>query len=346
MDEKEIINIYDATIETVLSGFEANKSDSIKTAYKKYLKKYYNSYSPISPDSEKYDLLIGIAINNQNSKWSKMSLDAKKRDLFYNINENKETIFYFHEDSGPFAYYDYFSYSILLHKGSYICQWSVGWDQANFFMQDDFPEKYIIKFLETINSSDISKWNGFEKSNKNIYDAGSVSLTVKFKKYNINIKMNGYAAAPPDFDEGAKFIARKYDKMLKEIGRSLEIEINEKNIYYIQWVKSIPSIYISENKKWELTESPFLIGRGNGEMAYAFRNSLAVSRKHASIIMREGRFYIIDHSSKNKTFLNGNEIPPELEIELFPGTELRFADEIFKFDSYSKNEKLYAKKLS
>lgn len=60
-----------------------------------------------------------------------------------------------------------------------------------------------------------------------------------------------------------------------------------------------------------------------------------ISRSHADIITREDRYYIIDRNSTNKTFVDGKVIPVEKEVEIFPGTQIRLADEDFIFNMES-----------
>lgn len=56
-----------------------------------------------------------------------------------------------------------------------------------------------------------------------------------------------------------------------------------------------------------------------------------ISRMHADIITHDGRYYIVDKNSTNKTFVDGKVIPPDTETEIFPGTKIRLADEDFTF---------------
>lgn len=56
-----------------------------------------------------------------------------------------------------------------------------------------------------------------------------------------------------------------------------------------------------------------------------------ISRSHADIITREGRYYIVDRNSTNKTFVEDKAIPTEKEIEIFAGTRIRLANEDFTF---------------
>ena len=56
-----------------------------------------------------------------------------------------------------------------------------------------------------------------------------------------------------------------------------------------------------------------------------------ISRAHADIITRNGRYYIVDRNSTNKTFVDGKVIPREREVEIFSGTQIRLANEDFIF---------------
>lgn len=60
-----------------------------------------------------------------------------------------------------------------------------------------------------------------------------------------------------------------------------------------------------------------------------------ISRSHADIITRDNRYYIVDHNSTNKTFVDGKVIPAEKEIEIFEGTQIRLANEDFTFSTES-----------
>ena len=57
-----------------------------------------------------------------------------------------------------------------------------------------------------------------------------------------------------------------------------------------------------------------------------------ISGTHAKLIVRDGRYYIVDLQSTNKTYVDGRAIAPNCEVEIFPGTQLRFANESFTFN--------------
>ncbi len=60
-------------------------------------------------------------------------------------------------------------------------------------------------------------------------------------------------------------------------------------------------------------------------------NNYFISRNHADILCKNNRYYIIDRNSTNKTFVDGNIIPAQVEIEIASGSKIHLADEGFTF---------------
>ncbi len=56
-----------------------------------------------------------------------------------------------------------------------------------------------------------------------------------------------------------------------------------------------------------------------------------ISRSHADIITKNERYYIVDKNSTNRTYVDGKVIGVEQEVEIFPGTSIRLANEDFTF---------------
>lgn len=75
----------------------------------------------------------------------------------------------------------------------------------------------------------------------------------------------------------------------------------------------------------------FLIGKDGSDCDYLISNNNAISRNHVDIITRNRRYYIIDHNSTNKTYVDDRVIPAEKEVELFSGTRIKLANEEFVF---------------
>lgn len=90
-------------------------------------------------------------------------------------------------------------------------------------------------------------------------------------------------------------------------------------------------IRLSTNEKITISKSPFRIGRMKESVDYWVTNNNAVGRKHADVIIKEGRYYLFDLKSKNGTFIDDRRIPEETETEVFSGSRITFADEDYDF---------------
>lgn len=85
------------------------------------------------------------------------------------------------------------------------------------------------------------------------------------------------------------------------------------------------------NEKVFISKSVFKIGKENSYVDYFIGDNTAVSRSHASIIVKGDNYYIMDTNSKNHTYVDGNMIQPNLEVPMKPGMKIRLADEEFEF---------------
>lgn len=81
----------------------------------------------------------------------------------------------------------------------------------------------------------------------------------------------------------------------------------------------------------DVNKPTFRIGKDSRSCDYSVIDNNAVSRNHASIISKDGRYFIIDHHSTNSTYVDGRVIAVQTEVEIFSGTKLRLANESFVF---------------
>ena len=92
--------------------------------------------------------------------------------------------------------------------------------------------------------------------------------------------------------------------------------------------KSVPVLTRVKNGERILIEKPmFKIGTSRESCDMVITDNRYISRNHAYIITKDGRYFIIDRNSTNKTYVNGKEIPAETEAELFHNTQVRLANE-------------------
>lgn len=85
-------------------------------------------------------------------------------------------------------------------------------------------------------------------------------------------------------------------------------------------------------EKIELGKPSFVLGKNPEKSDYAVADNTNISRVHAVITMRNGRYYVMDQNSTNGTFINGRIIKAGQEKEILPGDCLMLANEEFIFN--------------
>ena len=82
-------------------------------------------------------------------------------------------------------------------------------------------------------------------------------------------------------------------------------------------------------EKIELGKPSFVLGKNPEKSDYAVADNTNISRVHAVITTRNGRYYVMDQNSTNGTFINGRIIKAGQETEILPGDCLMLANEEF-----------------
>lgn len=75
----------------------------------------------------------------------------------------------------------------------------------------------------------------------------------------------------------------------------------------------------------------FRIGKEAGAVDYLVPDNPTVSRNHADIISRDGRYYLYDNNSTNRSYVNNIIVEPLKNVELYDGASIRLSDEEFEF---------------
>lgn len=76
----------------------------------------------------------------------------------------------------------------------------------------------------------------------------------------------------------------------------------------------------------------FRLGKERSYVDYFVTNNIAVSRSHADIITRGNKYFVKDLNSKNRTYINDQEIPVHMEVEIHAGDRLKLGNEEFIFN--------------
>ena len=75
----------------------------------------------------------------------------------------------------------------------------------------------------------------------------------------------------------------------------------------------------------------FLIGKNATQVDFVITDNTTISRTHATISRKGGRFFLKDNHSLNGTYVNGDIVQEHDEIELLNGTKILLSDEEFIF---------------
>lgn len=97
---------------------------------------------------------------------------------------------------------------------------------------------------------------------------------------------------------------------------------------------SIASAYLirtSNNERINITKPYFKLGKDANRVDYCISGNSAVSRFHASIVSKNGQYFIVDNATTNHTYVNESMIPANVETQISNGAKIRLADEKFEF---------------
>lgn len=90
-------------------------------------------------------------------------------------------------------------------------------------------------------------------------------------------------------------------------------------------------IRLSNSEKIEINKPVFRIGKEKSYVDYFIGDNSYVSRGHANIMERGGKYLIVDNNSRNHTYVNGEIIGSGLEVELHNGDTFKLGNEAFEF---------------
>lgn len=90
-------------------------------------------------------------------------------------------------------------------------------------------------------------------------------------------------------------------------------------------------IRVSSSERIEIDKPVFRLGKERQYVDYFVTNNNAVSRSHANIITRSNRYFVVDLNTTNYTYINGQIIPANAEVEIFDRNILKLANEEFEF---------------
>lgn len=97
--------------------------------------------------------------------------------------------------------------------------------------------------------------------------------------------------------------------------------------------RGTPYLVAKNGERVRITRSGFTVGRENTSGInndYTIK-SPSVGRNHAMFEIKNGKYYVIDMTSLNGTFVNGTQIAGNIETEIRSGDVIAFAESEFRF---------------
>lgn len=85
------------------------------------------------------------------------------------------------------------------------------------------------------------------------------------------------------------------------------------------------------NENRMINKEVFRIGKENSYVDYFIADNTAISRSHATILIKGDKYYVQDTNSKNHTYLNQQMIQSNMEAEIKSGDIIKLANEEFEF---------------
>lgn len=87
----------------------------------------------------------------------------------------------------------------------------------------------------------------------------------------------------------------------------------------------------STQETFEIKEDVVRVGRSPSISEICISGNRGVGRVHAVLYVRDGQVYILDNNSKNKTFVDGEELKPDQPVMLLSGSKIRLGTEELEF---------------
>lgn len=126
-----------------------------------------------------------------------------------------------------------------------------------------------------------------------------------------------------DYDDEATGLLTGIDDEDEATGLLVE---NNANVRFPTLYRVLTEETISINKP------VFRLGKERSYVDYFVTNNIAVSRSHADIITRGNKYFVKDLNSKNRTYINNQELPIHMEVEIHDGDRLKLGNEEFIFN--------------
>ena len=151
------------------------------------------------------------------------------------------------------------------------------------------------------------------------------------------VKGQVYSTRLNDDDDAPTDIMNHYDdlptgRLDDEDETGLLDEEDEETGFLEEEYSLYPKLYRIKTEEYILiNKGNFRVGKEQGSVDYFVADNPKISRAHADIESRNGKYYITDRNSKNGTYLNERRLYANQKTEIFDGDMIRMANDEFIF---------------
>ena len=89
-------------------------------------------------------------------------------------------------------------------------------------------------------------------------------------------------------------------------------------------------VRLKSGETFAVTKAVFRMGKEKSYVDYFVSDNTAVSRTHADLIIKDGKYYIQDNNSTNHTYVNDQMIPGNTPVQIEDGATFSLANEKFR----------------
>lgn len=205
---------------------------------------------------------------------------------------------------------------------------------TNLLTEEDYSNRYqtLIDYSESDTTviADISDTDYEEPTGLLVEDSACEETEVSSENFehgsiSVNENVNTY------FEEETGLLVGESSEEYDELGTTVLSENEGTTVLNTQMPEYPYLIRLNTYEKVNIDKPVFRIGKEKSYVDYFVMSNNAVSRIHADIIVKNGRYFVKDNNSTNHTFINGTMIPVNSETEIFDGDALMLANEPFEF---------------
>lgn len=191
---------------------------------------------------------------------------------------------------------------------------------------NDYSQSYVNNGMYSQQGTDSNGYPSLFRTSENNSDQQPYQNN-STNDYSSSYANNGNVGYPPSFETSEN---NAYQQLYENNNTNIE----ETTVLTGNTAELSSAAYIIRRKTRDrvtINKPLFHIGKERSYVDYFIADNSAISRRHADIIIKDGKYYIVDTNSTNHVYVNGRLAPVNEEVPLISGSEIILANEVFDF---------------